>query len=165
MWYRQSYVSEVRTVPRFQILRISVVLKVVIVNICRTHLWNLRVFISNKSRVSYHQLTSYKSFWLWRWLPHKLSKRQSPSTSPIQIFVHPDDPAPCTYEMTPVFKPFLVSCCLVCEWQLEYKCDVKLSSVFTAPTGFYGILDPNEGIAFFSSGRPSHMKVQPFSCN
>ena len=29
----------------------------------------------------YHQLTWYKSLWLWRWLPHSLSKCQSLSTT------------------------------------------------------------------------------------
>ena len=28
-----------------------------------------------------HQLTWYNSLWLWRWLPHRLSKRQSLSTT------------------------------------------------------------------------------------
>ena len=31
----------------------------------------------------YHQLTWYNSFWLWRWLPHRLSKRQSLSTTTV----------------------------------------------------------------------------------
>ena len=50
-------------------------------------------------RVEYHQLTWYNSVWLWRWLPHRLSKRESRSTitvlsralCPIQDFVHLDD--------------------------------------------------------------------------
>ena len=29
----------------------------------------------------YHQLTWYNSLWLWRWLPHRLLKRQSLSTT------------------------------------------------------------------------------------
>ena len=33
--------------------------------------------IRSINRVQYHQLRWYNSFWLWRWLPHRLSKRQS----------------------------------------------------------------------------------------
>ena len=33
--------------------------------------------IRSINSVQYHQLTWYNSFWLWRWLPHKLSKRHS----------------------------------------------------------------------------------------
>ena len=36
--------------------------------------------IRSKTRVNYHRLTRYNSLWLWRWLPHRLSKRQSLST-------------------------------------------------------------------------------------
>ena len=32
---------------------------------------------------TYHQLTWYNSLWLWRWLPHRLSKRQSLSTTTV----------------------------------------------------------------------------------
>ena len=35
------------------------------------------------TRVQYHQLTWYNSLWLWRWLPHRLSKRQSLSTTTV----------------------------------------------------------------------------------
>ena len=35
------------------------------------------------TRVKYHQLTCYNSFWLWRRLPHRLSKRQSLSTTTV----------------------------------------------------------------------------------
>ena len=54
-------------------------------------------------------------FRLWRWLPHRLSKLQSLSTtivlfrttfSPIQDYVHPDDQSQPTFEMTPGLKPF-----------------------------------------------------------
>ena len=31
----------------------------------------------------YDQLTWYNSLWLWRWLPHRLSKRQSLSTTTV----------------------------------------------------------------------------------
>ena len=31
--------------------------------------------IRSITRVKYHQLTWYNSLWLWRWLPHRLSKR------------------------------------------------------------------------------------------
>ena len=37
--------------------------------------------IRSITRVKYHQLTRYNSLWLWRWQPHRLSKRQSPSTT------------------------------------------------------------------------------------
>ena len=37
--------------------------------------------IRSITRVWYHQLTWYNSLWLWRWLPHRLSKRQSLSTT------------------------------------------------------------------------------------
>ena len=33
------------------------------------------------TRLKYHQRTWYNALWLWRWLPHKLSKRQSMSTT------------------------------------------------------------------------------------
>ena len=33
----------------------------------------------------YHQLTWYNSLWLWRWLPHRLSKRQSLSTTTVLL--------------------------------------------------------------------------------
>ena len=36
--------------------------------------------ITSTTRVKYHQLAWYKSLWLWRWLPHRLSKCQSLST-------------------------------------------------------------------------------------
>ena len=161
MWYRQSYVSEVRSVSRFHISRISVVLKVVIMHICRNA--PMKEF-SYPINPEFHIIN-------WSHTNHLRSednyRTSCRNVSHFQLvlfsFVHPDDPAPCTYEMTPVFKPFLVSCSVDCEWELEYKCDLKLSSVFTAPTGFYDILDPNEGIAFFSSGRPS--QVQPFLCS
>ena len=32
---------------------------------------------------TYHQLTWYNSLWLWRWLPHRLSKRQSLSATTV----------------------------------------------------------------------------------
>ena len=39
---------------------------------------------------------------VWRWLPHRLSKRQSTvnNNSPIQDCVHPDDHTQSTYEIT-----------------------------------------------------------------
>ena len=37
--------------------------------------------IRSITRVNYHQLTCYNSLWLWRRLPHRLSKRQSLSTT------------------------------------------------------------------------------------
>ena len=33
--------------------------------------------IRSINRVKYHQLTRHNSLWLWRWLPQRLSKRQS----------------------------------------------------------------------------------------
>ena len=39
--------------------------------------------IRSLTRVWYHQLTWYNSLWLWRWLPHRLSKRQSLSTTTV----------------------------------------------------------------------------------
>ena len=33
------------------------------------------------TRLKYHQRTWYNALWLWRWLPHKLSKPQSMSTT------------------------------------------------------------------------------------
>ena len=35
------------------------------------------------TKVKYHQLTWYNSLWLWRWLPHRLSKRHSLSTTTV----------------------------------------------------------------------------------
>ena len=53
----------------------------------------------------------HNSLWLWRWLPHRLSKRQSLSTTTVlfrtmftQMIMHIQP----TYEMTPGFKPFTV---------------------------------------------------------
>ena len=44
--------------------------------------------------------------WLWRWLPHRLSKRQSLNNdSPSQDSNHPDDFFQSRY-VTPWFKPF-----------------------------------------------------------
>ena len=39
--------------------------------------------IRSITRVLYHQLTWYNSLSLWRWLPHRLSKRQSLSTTTV----------------------------------------------------------------------------------
>ena len=39
--------------------------------------------IRSITRVKYHQLTCYNSLWLWRRLPHRLSKRQSLSTTTV----------------------------------------------------------------------------------
>ena len=69
-------------------------------------------------RVEYHQLTWYNSVWLWRWLPHRLSKREWRSTitvlsralSPIQdSYSYSTQP---TYELTPGFKSFTKIKCL-----------------------------------------------------
>ena len=40
-------------------------------------------------------------FWLWRWLPHRSSKRQSlyvNNNNPIQDYVHPDDRTQPTFD-------------------------------------------------------------------
>ena len=37
--------------------------------------------IRSINRVKYHQLTRHNSLWPWRWLPQRLSKRQSLSTT------------------------------------------------------------------------------------
>ena len=54
----------------------------------------------------------YNSLWLWRWLPRRLSKCQSLSTtvvqSPIQDHDHPDDHVSPSIWMTPGFKTFIV---------------------------------------------------------
>ena len=42
--------------------------------------------IRSITRVKYHQLTWYNSLWLWRWLLHRLSKRQSLSTTVLTTF-------------------------------------------------------------------------------
>ena len=39
--------------------------------------------VEHNTRVLYPQLTWYNSLWLWRWLPHRLSKRQSLSTTTV----------------------------------------------------------------------------------
>ena len=39
--------------------------------------------IRSITRVLYHQLKRYNSLWLWRWLPRRLSKRQSLSTTTV----------------------------------------------------------------------------------
>ena len=39
--------------------------------------------IRSITRVLYHQLTWYNSLLLWRWLPHRLSKRRSVSTTTV----------------------------------------------------------------------------------
>ena len=36
-----------------------------------------------RDRVQLYQLTWYNSLWLWRWLPHRLSKHQSLSTTTV----------------------------------------------------------------------------------
>ena len=49
----------------------------------------LRVFMGDNitvSNINHHQLTWYNSLWLWRWLPHRLSK--------------PEDHTQPTYKMT-----------------------------------------------------------------
>ena len=42
-------------------------------------------------RVQYHQTEVIQPSWLWKWLPHRLSKRYN---SPIQDYDHQDDHAP-----------------------------------------------------------------------
>ena len=49
------------------------------------------------------------SNWLWSWLPHRLSKRQSLSTTVLFRTPYPNNHIPPSYEMTPGFKPFTVS--------------------------------------------------------
>ena len=39
--------------------------------------------IRSITRVQHHQLTWYNSLWLWRWLPHRLLKCQSLSTTTV----------------------------------------------------------------------------------
>ena len=60
------------------------------------------------TRIKYHQLTWYNTLWLWRWLLHSLSKRQSLSTTTVlfRTTFNLDDHTQTTYEMTPGFKPF-----------------------------------------------------------
>ena len=42
--------------------------------------WRLNWPIRLITRVYYHQLTWYNSLWLWRWLPHRLSKHCEPQS-------------------------------------------------------------------------------------
>ena len=66
--------------------------------------------IRSITRVKYHQLTWYNSLRLWRWLQHRLAKRQSRSTTAVlfrttftrTIILKP------TYETTPGFKHLTV---------------------------------------------------------
>ena len=71
-----------------------------------------------------HLLSHLQSFWLWRWVPHRLSKRQSLSTTTVLFsYVHPDDQTQ-PFEMTPGFKPFTVrrDLCHSCNyWKFWYK--------------------------------------------
>ena len=55
----------------------------------------------------YHQLKWYKSLWLWKWLPHRLSKRQSLSTTVLfgTMFTRTIVLNFNTYQMTPGFNP------------------------------------------------------------
>ena len=43
--------------------------------------WPIRSI--TKSIILHHQLMWYNSLWLWRWLPHRLSKSQSLSTTTV----------------------------------------------------------------------------------
>ena len=48
-------------------------------NPCGSHLQESK-WVASRQLIQltwYHQLTWYNSPWLWRWLPHRLSKRQS----------------------------------------------------------------------------------------
>ena len=73
-------------------------------------LW-LNLPIRSITRVWYHQLMWYNSLWLGRWLPHRLSKRQSLSTTVLfrttfiwTIILN----LLTSSEITPGFKPFTV---------------------------------------------------------
>ena len=46
------------------------------------------------------RFAKHNSLWLWRWLPHRLAKRQD--------YAHQDDHASPSYEMTTGLKPFTV---------------------------------------------------------
>ena len=58
------------------------------------------------------------TLWLWRWLPHRLSKRQSLSTTTVPVLFWttftPNEHTEPTYEMTAGFKTFT-------KWKFKHK--------------------------------------------
>ena len=78
----------------------------------------------------YHQLKWYKSLWVWRWLPHRLSKRQSLSTTTVlfgTMFTRTIVLNFNTYEMTPGFNPVTKESELNRPWTSDFSFYFRIS--------------------------------------
>ena len=123
------------------------------------HNWPIRSI----TRVLYHQLTWYNSLWLWRWLPHRLSKRQSLSTTTVLFrttFTRDNQTQP-TFEMTPGFKPFTVATILFsdCKTRAIYLWTTLVKVLLNWPQGKLGhIVKVLSGVDNFQGQNSAELK-------